>query len=74
MYNTKDLKFSVILLTLGHKLVSSYKQGREVWFEFDIDEDQVNQIMVNYINEDLEVNVKKLFKNLDILKSMTFNY
>ena len=69
---TKDMGNAVLLLTLGNKIMSTEKRNDGMYFEFNITMDEFNDIFLKYINHELEVDPKKYFDNLSLIKSYIY--
>ncbi len=62
MYRTPSINLASIMLTKDIKLVNNIKDGKQYIFEFE-DSKEREKIIIDYINGDLDLNIKDFLKN-----------
>lgn len=70
-YITKDFYYSVVLKSLGYKLIFFEQTSRGLFeFTFDITQAEANSILTQFLNDDIQVKAKSFVEAINSLKSI----
>lgn len=71
MYKTNTLSFAVALVTLGYRLVDVNKVKDELSWHFENKDQTIDELQLQFMNDELTVPAKSYFNNIKMLKNMS---